>query len=208
MEQVVRLYAAPECTAAHGDEIFVNITNRANYRSPFITNSSGVVRDAHSVFLREREPTIGEVLDAIGTPASWRVVVFAGVGEPTLRLYDMLEIARRVHERGGMVRLETDGLANLVFGRDITPDLEGSVDTLFVALNAHDAATYDRVSPTGVPGAYDAVLAFARNAAHFVESVVLTAVNDVNGVDLAGCQEQADRLGLPLLILPHQPAPR
>lgn len=206
MEQVVRLYIAPECTAAHDDEIFVNITNRTNYRGPFILNSSGAVRDAYARFHREREPTIGEVLDAVGNPTSWREVVFAGVGEPTLRLYDMLETARRVRERGGSVRLETDGLTNLVYGRDVTPDLEGNIDTLYIALNAPDAVSYDAVCPSGIPGAFESLLQFASDAALFVRTVALTAVDGIPGVDIAACRTLARELGLPLRVIPMVPA--
>ncbi len=43
------------------------------------------------------------------------------------------------------VRINTDGQANLVHGRNILPELHGLVDAVSVSLNAADAATYQRL---------------------------------------------------------------
>ena len=53
-------------------------------------------------------------------------IVFAGKGEPTLRLPVMLEVARALKAKGAMtLRLNTNGLCNLHHQRDIVPELQG-----------------------------------------------------------------------------------
>ena len=56
----------------------------------------------------------------------------------------MLEVANRLSSEGVVVRVNTDGLANLRCKRDVTLDLEGNVHALSISLNAQDEATYTR----------------------------------------------------------------
>jgi TatD DNase family protein len=89
--------------------------------------------------------------------------VFCGLGEPTLRLYTLLEAATRLRHRAKRIRLNTDGLANLVYGRDVTPDMEGLIDALSVSLNAQDDETYNTRTVPSFP-AYEAMLDFVKCA--------------------------------------------
>lgn len=172
----------------------LNITNRCTLQCDHCPKYQGDWRFAEHNLKLFREPTVSELIDAVGNPSAWKEVVFGGFGEPTLRLYDMLEVSRRVHEGGGRVRLETDGLANIFFGRDITPDLEGNIDTLVVALKAQDRETYERLCRPKISHAYEAVLEFIERAREFVPQVVVTALSDSRDVNLDACREIAHRL--------------
>ncbi|MCG6976226.1 MAG: TatD family nuclease-associated radical SAM protein [Acidiferrobacterales bacterium] len=173
---------------------YLNITNRCTLQCEHCPKFSGDWGFANHNLRLLREPTVSELVDAVGNPSVWNEVVFSGFGEPTLRLYDVLEVSRRVHERGGRVRLETDGLANLFFGRDITPDLEGNVDTLVVGLKAHNSEAYERLCRPKMGHAYEAVLDFTERARNFVPKVVVTAMSGVPDVDLEACRDIARRL--------------
>jgi TatD family-associated radical SAM protein len=94
------------------------------------------------------------------------------------------------------VRLNTDGLANLVHGRDVTPDLEGSIDAVSISLNAQNEDLYNRHCRPPVAGAYAALLDFARHVREFVPSVTLTAIDGLEGVDIAACRHIAEDLGV------------
>ncbi len=173
---------------------YLNITNRCTLQCDSCPKHSGDwMSQGHNLQLL-REPTVSEMIDAVGNPSAWQEVVFAGYGEPTLRLYDVLEVSRRIHEMGGRVRLETDGLASVFFGRDITPDLEGNIDTLTVALKGHDNETYERLCQPKVNRAYEAVIEFIERARDFVPNVIVTAVNDVEDVDVEACAQIAQQL--------------
>jgi TatD family-associated radical SAM protein len=169
----------------------LNITNRCTLQCNHCPKYQGDWRFGEHDLKLLREPTVSELIDAMGNPSTWDEVVFTGFGEPTLRLYDVLEISRRIHERGGRVRLETDGLANVFFGRDITPDLEGNIDTLVVALKAHDSQTYERLCRPKIRDAHQAVLDFVQRARDFVPVVVVTALCDNDEVDIEACHEIA-----------------
>jgi len=87
------------------------------------------------------------------------------------------EIAAELKRRGARVRVNTDGLGNLVHGRNVLPELAGRVDALSVSLNAPDAETYARICPNRYGAAsFPALLDFLREAPKHVPSVVATAV--------------------------------
>ncbi len=138
-----------------------------------------------------------EMLAAVGEPRAYKEIVFCGLGEPTLRLYEVLETAAGLHRRGAKrVRLNTDGLANLVYGRDVTPDFEGVIDALSISLNAQNEEVYNRYCRPALPRAYAAMLEFADRARDFIPDITLTAIDGLEGVDIAACEGVARRLGV------------
>lgn len=182
--------------ASHGN-CYLNITSRCTLRCRFCPkfNHQWVI---NGVNLRlQKEPSVDEVLAAVNDPSAYSEIVFCGLGEPTLRLYEMIEIASELHQRGARrVRLNTDGLASLVYGRDVTPDLEGPVDALSISLNAQNEAVYNRHCRPTIPSSYDAVLEFADRVRDFVPDVTLTAIDGLEGVDISACEGIARNLGV------------
>ncbi len=180
----------------HGSR-YLNITNRCTLRCAFCPKFNGnwTVRD-YDLRLRGAEPTADDIVAAVGDPDEIDEVVFCGLGEPTLRLYTLIEVAARLRGNVPRVRLNTDGLANLVYGRDVTPDFEDIVQALSVSLNAQDETTYNRHCRPLLPGAYDAMLDFVKHAREFVPEVTLTAIDGLPGVDIGACRRIADDLGV------------
>jgi TatD DNase family protein len=176
---------------------YLNVTNRCTLRCAFCPkfNGSWTVKD-HDLRLK-RDPTVAELVDAAGEPGESREVVFCGMGEPTLRLYDLLEVAARLRDRGhARIRLNTDGLASLVHGRDVTPDFDGLIDSLSVSLNTQDEKTYVRHCRPSRPGAWPALRGFVRRARAFVPDITLTAIDGLDGVDVPACAAIANDLGV------------
>lgn len=179
------------------DSRYLNVTSRCTLRCAFCPkfNGSWTVQDFD---LRLRaDPSADQLIEAAGDVGAWREVVFCGLGEPTLRLYTVLEVAARLRKLGApRIRLNTDGLANLVYGRDVTPDFEGNIDALSVSLNAQNEEIYNRHCRPSLAGSYKAMLDFIRHARDYVPEVVVTAIDGLSGVDIAACAEIAERLGV------------
>lgn len=180
----------------HGSR-YLNITNRCTLRCAFCPKFNGcwTVQD-YDLRLRGAEPTADEILAAVGDPDDLDEVVFCGLGEPTLRLYTLLDVASRLRGQVPRLRLNTDGLANLVYGRDVTPDFEDILQALSVSLNAQDEQTYNRHCRPLLPGAYGGMLDFVRHAREFVPEITLTAIDGLPGVDIDACRKIADDLGV------------
>jgi TatD DNase family protein len=145
------------------------------------------------------EPTEEELKEAVGDPARFKEIVFCGYGEPLLRFNMIKSLASWIKQRGGRVRINTNGHGNLIYERNILPELQGLIDAVSVSLNAHDEETYQKVCKPLSGNAFREVLEFTREATKYIPSVQMTVV-DMNGVDISKCREIADSLGIKLRI--------
>jgi TatD DNase family protein len=177
------------------NSLYLNITNRCTNACIFCAKFKDFTVKGHHLRL-EHEPTIDEVKKAVGDPEGYEEVVFCGYGEPLIRLDLVREIAGWLKGKGIKVRINTDGQANLVHGRNILPELEGLVDAVSVSLNAPDAENYQRLcrSKFGVKG-YEEVKAFLSEAKKYIPSVTATAVA-IPGIDVEACRKVAKELGV------------
>ena len=77
----------------------------------------------------------------------YQEVVFCGFGEPTERLETLCETAKLLKARGvKTIRINTNGLSDLIHGRKTAADLKGLVDIVSVSLNAGTEAEYLKVT--------------------------------------------------------------
>ncbi len=178
-----------------GERLYVNLNDRCTLTCAFCPKHNGTwqLRD-YDLALRQR-PEAREVIDAIGDPARFEEVVFCGYGEPTLRIKELLEVARHVKTHGGRVRVNTDGLANRVHRRNVLPELAECVDALSVSLNAQNAAVYERHCKPAFPGAYPALLDFLQLAPRYINEVTATAIDGLEDVDVEACARLAESAG-------------
>jgi TatD DNase family protein len=179
--------------------LYLNITNRCTGSCTFCVRYQSDVLWGYNLKL-EREPSVEEIIEAVGDPTRYREVVFCGYGEPTLRLDVVKEVGTRLKAAGGRVRLDTNGHGNLIWKRNIVPELAQAVHAVSVSMNAEDAETYDRLCrPSFGAGTFEQVLAFVRECKTAGVPVTVSVV-DVPGVDLAGAKSLADGLGVPLRV--------
>ncbi|MBR1608082.1 MAG: TatD family nuclease-associated radical SAM protein [Kiritimatiellae bacterium] len=191
--------------------VYVNLTNRCPCACTFCLRAKapGVYGSA-SLWL-EREPTAEEVLDALAAadPAGAREVVFCGYGEPTERLDVLLEVAAGVKARSPArrVRVNTNGLSDLVNGRPTAALFAGRADCISISLNTDDPDEYLALCrPRFGAAAFPALLRFAREAAAAVPEVVLTVVGEpvTDAAKQARCRALAESLGARLRVRPYE----
>ena len=183
------------CYQLHGN-CYLNITWHCTLRCAFCPKFNGCWEVQQYDLRLYQEPSAAEVLAAIGDIESYNEFVFCGLGEPTLRLDVLLEVAEALKAQGAYIRINTDGLANLVHGRDVIPEMNGKVDALSISMNAQDEATYIQHCRPKIEGAYDAMLAFIRRAGEVLPEVTVTAIDGLAGVNIAACQKLAESLGV------------
>jgi len=175
--------------------LYLNITNRCTNACIFCAKFKDFTVKGHHLRL-DHEPSAEEVIRAIGDPTAYEEVVFCGYGEPLIRVDLIKEVAAWLKERKVKVRINTDGQANLVHGRNILPELAGLVDTVSVSLNAPDAATYQHWCRSRFgEESYEAVKDFLRKAKEQIPSVIATAVA-IPGIDMDACRRVAEELGV------------
>lgn len=176
------------------NSLYLNITNRCSNRCTFCPKFDDFTVKGHNLLL-DREPSFEEVMAAVGQPSEIDEIVFCGYGEPLIRLDLVKQVAGVLKARGYQIRINSDGQANQVHGRDILPELAGLVDSISVSLNAPDAATYIRLCNTPFKETgFKAVCEFIRTATQHIPQVIATAVT-IPGVDIDACRNLAESLG-------------
>jgi TatD family-associated radical SAM protein len=174
-----------------GPRLYLNITSRCTLACTFCPKHTHAEVFGNRLRLT-RDPSATEIVAAAGDVTTYREVVFCGLGEPTRRLEVLLEVAARLRTDGARcIRLNTDGLANLIYEGDVTPELVAGIDAFSVSLNAPDAGTYARICPSRYgERAYAAVCDFIRRLRAQTPAVVATAVA-LPGLDVAACRRAA-----------------
>ena len=197
-------------TYEYEDALYVNLTNKCNCSCEFCLRrgrAQGSIYTEDSLWL-EREPTREEALDSFLSRevCSYREIVFCGYGEPTYRLDTILWLVDRLKERFGdklpPVRINTNGHANLILGRNVCPELAGRTHTLSISLNSANAADYVALChPIQGEAAYQAMLDFAKEAKEYVPNVVMTIVDkDKTPEEIETCYAIAESLGVTLRV--------
>lgn len=183
-----------------GKSLYINLTNRCQNDCEFCIrrNNNGV--GGHYLWIK-KEPSAQEVIAQLGVISDYTEIVFCGFGEPLLRLDVLKEIAAYVKEIGKQVRVNTNGQANLFYGCDITPQLEGLVDTISISLNATNAYDYDRIChPQFGEQAFEGLQEFARCASEYVPEIVFTIFDSMSDEDIEACRQIAEGAGGTLRI--------
>lgn len=183
-----------EITYQIRDSLYLNITNRCTNRCSFCIRFHSDYVKGHNLRLSE-EPGEKELRDAIGDPSQYKEVVFCGYGEPLLRLDLVRNVAAWIKERGGRVRINTNGHGNLIHGRNILPELKGIVDSISISLDAHDEETYDRICRPAFKNAFRGVIDFISEAKKYIPDIQITVVK-LEGVDIGKCRKIAEDLGV------------
>ena len=191
--------------------IYVNLTNRCPCACRFCLRNNGSGVFGSGPLWLEREPTLAEVTESLGKWdfTRFREVVFCGYGEPTERLDVLLAAAGhlKAQDPALRVRVNTNGLSDLINGKPTASLFAGKVDCLSISLNTDDAAEYVAMCrPSFGDAAYPALLRFAKDAVAAVPEVVLTVVGEpVTSLEKqARCRALAESLGAHLRIRPYE----
>lgn len=184
-----------------GNSLYVNITNRCSNACNFCVRlEHDGVNGKDSLWL-DREPTIDEIKSDFETREleKYDAIVFCGYGEPMERADVVIEIAKWLKSKIPKlpIRINTNGHANLIHKKDITPELCGIIDCISISLNAENAQKYQDVCHSEFgEAAFEGLLDFAQRAKQFVPEIVFTVVDVMPDDEIAACKKIADDCGV------------
>lgn len=184
-----------------GSSLYVNITNRCSNACTFcVRNKHDTVNGKDNLWL-DREPTIDEIKTNFKRRdlSEYDAVVFCGYGEPMMRADVVIEIAKWLKKNHPdiKIRINTNGQANMIYKKDITPQLEGIIDCVSISLNAENAEKYQKLCKSEFgEEAYTGLLEFARLAKRHVPEVVLSVVDIMKPEEIEQCRKIAEDCGV------------
>ncbi|MCL2741599.1 MAG: TatD family nuclease-associated radical SAM protein [Oscillospiraceae bacterium] len=192
-----------------GDALYLNITNTCPCDCVFcIRRSSDSVALSGGLWL-DGDPSPEEVSEALDKLSlrPYSEVVFCGFGEPTSNLGTLLGVCRYLRARGGPgdgappIRLNTNGLSDLINGSETAPKLAGLVDRVSISLNAPNAGRYCELTrPAFGPRSFDAVLRFAKSCVAHIPVVAFTVMDCLTKAEISECAALAAKVGVTLRV--------
>lgn len=191
-----------------GKNIYINLTNRCPCACTFCIRQNGDGAYGSGSLWLAREPSADEVLSAIAEKDLSEVseFVFCGYGEPMERAEDVSYIGKELKRLyGKSVRLNTNGLSDLINGKETAYLLEGAVDVVSVSLNSGDEESYLKVTrPKFGKGSFEAMQKFAVECKKYVPQVMFTVVDVIPEREIELSREISERLGITLRIRKYE----
>ena len=169
-------------TYEYHNSLYVNITNRCSNACVFCVRTKHDNVNGKDDLWLDREPSIEEIKADFEKRdlSKYDEIVFCGYGEPTERFDDLIEIARWIKSKkpDSVIRINTNGQANLINGRDVTPELDGAIDIIGISLNASNAKEYQDICKSRYgEESFEALQDFAKRAKDYVKLVVFSVVD-------------------------------
>lgn len=189
--------------------LYVNMTNKCPCACTFCLRQTRDEMNGSGSLWLEREPSVEEVKAEFAKfdMAKYEEVVFCGFGEPTERLDDVIEVAKFVKNTfGKKTRINTNGLSNLIHGRNTASDFEGAIDVVSISLNTPNRERYLELtrSKFGIES-FDAMLSFAENVKHYVGEVILSTVSTtLTEAEEKECAAICKKIGVTYRIRPFE----
>lgn len=188
--------------------LYINLTNRCPNLCAFCIKTKWHMQfDGHNLNLQGQEPTVQEVLALLDKElraAPVQEVVFCGYGEPTMRLDAVLAIGRALKQAQAQgkypafkIRLNTNGLGNLINHCDIVPRLRSAVDVVYVSLNAQNEELWRKLlrPAPGYENGFASVLEFLKGCASAGFDRVAASCVENTGADPAAVRALAASCG-------------
>ena len=193
-----------------GKNVYVNMTNKCPCNCTFCLRHTKEQLEGNSLWLKDREPTVDEVLKEFAKYDLSVIgeVVFCGFGEPTERIEDITQIIDELKKQYPSLkfRINTVGLGNMIHKKDITPLLEGRFDTVSISLNAPTKEEFFELTRSrfGIDS-YEEIKKFAVLAKQYVPNVVMTVVDVVMSKEkIEICRGICEELGVTLRVRPFE----
>lgn len=186
--------------------MYVNITNRCNCNCTFCLRH---LKEDHKLWLKDGEPSVEEIKQAfLNAPMdNVKEIVICGFGEPTIRLDDLIKVLKFIREEYPQlkVRMNTNGLSDLEFGKRTAPMFKGLLDTISISLNESTAQKYLDVTRSrfGIKS-YNAMLEFASQCKKYIPNVVVTIVDVIGEVEIEACKKVCEQYDLNLRIRKYE----
>jgi TatD family-associated radical SAM protein len=181
--------------------LYINLTNRCPCNCSFCLRQSHDDPGNEESLWLDHEPSFAEVKDALDARDvnQYPEIVFCGFGEP-MEAFDVLKETAAYLKTfyQGKIRLNTNGLGDLIVGRPVGKELAGLIDSVSISLNAADAVSYQAVADSCFgEKSFDAIMSFAGDCAKVVPEVAMTTVaTTISEEDEKRCAEICANLGV------------
>jgi len=182
---------------------YLNITNRCMMACPYcIKNKWTNNFYGHNLKL-EKEPSVQEIIASIDDIKKYKEIIFCGYGDALIRLEILKETVKILKDKGAQIRINTAGLANKYYGKNILPQLKGLIDAISISLNGSNPQEHNKLNhPLFGEESFGEIIEFAKEAKKYIPCVVITAV-ELPELDISKIEQIAKEAGADFRLRPY-----
>lgn len=187
-----------------GKKLYINLTNKCPCDCTFcIRNNGDGAYGSDSLWL-DKDPTAEQTIKELSEKEldSYQEIIFCGYGEPMEALDVLVEVAKYLKTvTKAPVRINTNGLSDLIHGKPTAHLLEGIIDVVSVSLNAGTESEYLHVTqPSFGKPSFEAMQKFILDAKKYVPKVKATVVDVISPEEIEKAKELTENLGVELRV--------
>lgn len=188
----------------YANQVYLNITNACPCRCTFcIRNNGDSVGEATTLWF-DHNPKIDEIkteIDKFDFSKYNNSIIICGYGEPTCALDNMLEACKHLKSKGINIRLNTNGLSDLINKRETAKEICEVIDSVSISLNAPTKEKYNEITkPSFGEKSFDAMLKFAKDCKEYGIPTKLTVVDVISKEDIEACKKLCEEINIPLRV--------
>lgn len=183
------------------NKIYINLTNSCTNNCVFCIRDIKEDVVGADLFLNNENVKAADVISQLEKLKDnlSSEIIFCGYGEPMLKLDIIKEVAKYIKQTypNILLRVNTNGHANLVYKRNVLPELKGLIDKFSVSLNGENEEVYNELSKPNIENAYQGVKDFIALAVKEGFDTTATIVTGYKNymVDMPKCIEITNNLG-------------
>lgn len=186
-------------------KLYMNITNKCPCSCTFCIRNNGDGAYGSDPLWLEHEPSFDEIIKDLSSRdiSSYEEIVFCGFGEPTTCLEMLLNTAEHLKktENCPPLRLNTNGLSDLINKQPTAPVLCKAFDLISISLNAGTKDEYLKVTRPVYPEAFEAMQQFTADCVKENSAKIMMSVVDViPQQEIDAALELSKKLGAELRI--------
>jgi TatD family-associated radical SAM protein len=183
--------------------IYLNITNRCSSDCVFCLRNFTTTVFGYNLTL-DHEPDHEEIireLELAFLEGPAEEVVFVGLGEPVMRLDEVIAVTEWLSLRRIRSRLDTNGHGQMLYpDRDVVAELAAAgLGATSISLVAHNSEVYNQLCRPIFDKAFRAVIRFAEDCVAAGIATRLTVV-DLPEVDVEACRSIAEKIGAEFFV--------
>jgi len=189
------------------NNMYINLTNLCTNDCIFCIRSLNEKVAGSDLNLNSENVSYDDVISQIKEKMTPEIkeIVFCGYGEPLLKFELIKKIAAFIKETYPQLptRINTNGQANVIYKKNIVPELKGLIDKISISLNSDNAKQYQELSKSKFgESAYEEIKTFAKlcSQAGIETSLSIVTGFQNNLIDVHNCQKIAKELGAELRI--------
>ena len=188
-----------------GENLYLNLTNKCPCACTFCIRSHADGAYGSDPLWLEHEPSFDEIMADLGKRdiTKYSEIVFCGYGEPTERIDIVEQVAKalKANDKCPKLRINTNGLGDLVNGRSVAAELCDVMDTVSVSLNAGTRDEYMAVTRPKFDDAWEAMQKFTSDCVKTGNAKIIMSIVDVIPQEqIDASREVCESLGATLRI--------